>query len=239
MLKPDKIIRSKRKTLSLQITEYGELIVRVPRFISDRDILQFINKHKKWIEEKSKEIQIKRSKLKTYSFTEDEELLLLGNKLKLKFVQSDYPKKLNLTTVSVVNDSILVNTQDRAKIPRLLEKFYRTQSKQVIEQRVNYYLKKLNDICGLSLKYQRIKLTNGRKNIGSCSPTGNLNFSWRIVLAPIEVIDYIVVHELVHLKYKHHKKSFWLLVNRLKPDYRSNIVWIKENWFYLRDFLRK
>lgn len=85
---------------------------------------------------------------------------------------------------------------------------------------------------------KKIKLSSGRRILGSCSASGNMNFSWRIIQAPVEIIDYLVVHEIVHLKERHHKRSFWLKVYKLKPDYRQSIVWLNENWFYLRDFLR-
>lgn len=237
MLIPEKIIRSKRKTLSLQINENGQLIVRVPRFIPDIEIYKFINKHKKWIEEKSQEILIKKDKLKLYNFYDGEEFLFLGERFTLKIINSTlFNKKSGLCYFD--NKNLIVRTNNKSKTIKLIEDFYKEQARSIIEQRVNFYLKLLNDHYGTNYSYRKIKLTNGRKNIGSCSPKGDLNFSWRIIQAPVDIIDYVIVHELVHLKYRHHKKTFWLSVSKFKPNYKRNIEWIKENWFYLREFLR-
>jgi len=238
MIEPKKIIRTKRKTLSLQINENGELIVRVPKFVSDTVIKQFVAKHRTWIDKKVREVLFKKSQLKTYTFSDGEEFLFLGKKLKLTFthISSSIVKKTSSVVVS--GDRLLIDYSKKAKAPELLEKFYKGEAKKIFEERVNYYLRKFNEIFDANYSLKKIKLSSGRRILGSCSASGNMNFSWRIIQAPVEIIDYLVVHEIVHLKERHHKRSFWLKVYKLKPDYRQSIVWLNENWFYLRDFLR-
>jgi len=66
-----------------------------------------------------------------------------------------------------------------------------------------------------------LRITNARKRWGSCSVKGNLNFTWRLIMAPLQVIDYVVVHELVHIKEKNHSKNFWNHVSSYLPDYKQ------------------
>lgn len=238
MIKPKKIIKSQRKTLSLQINEDGELIVRVPKFVSDNVINEFIEKNSAWIIKKIKEIQSKKSQVKVHSFEDGEEYLFLGKKLKLKIIDEFFPLSKKLPSITINEDFITVREKDPGKIASLIQKFYKSEARKILQERVNLYLNQLNQIYNFNLNYRKIQLTNGRKSLGSCSPKGDLNFSWRIIQAPLEVIDYIVIHELIHLKIKNHKRFFWLRVGRLQPDYRKSIEWLKENWFYLRDFLR-
>ena len=74
------------------------------------------------------------------------------------------------------------------------------------------------------LKYNKINITNAQKRWGSCSSKGNLNFSWRLVMAPLPVLDYVVIHELVHLEERNHGKSFWDKVKMLMPDHKNKEI---------------
>lgn len=81
----------------------------------------------------------------------------------------------------------------------------------------------------MSLIPNRIYLMNQRTRWGSCSSKRNLSFNWRLVLAPPEILDYIVVHELAHLKEMNHSQRFWLLVRSFCPDFERHKCWLKEN----------
>lgn len=238
MIEPKKIIRTKRKTLSLQINENGELIVRVPKFVSDSIIQKFIVKNKDWIDRKVNEVINKKSQLKIYTFSDGEEFLFLGKKLKLKFIQLDYLKRKQETSVIISDEYLLIDEKKKGNALKVLEKFYKEEAKKIFVERVNFFLTRLNETFNSNFSPRKIRISNGRRILGSCSSDGNLSFSWRIIQAPLEVIDYVIIHELVHFMERHHKKSFWLKVNRLKPDYKKQIYWLNENWFYYRNFLR-
>lgn len=237
MIGPKKIIRSKRKTLSLQITENGELIVRVPKFVSDFVVQQFIEKHKNWINDKVQEILLNRAQIKIHTFSEGEEFLFAGKKYSLKFFESNSIRR-NGSIVKLYEDNLLVYTKNKNLIPKLIENFYKDEAKKIFNERANYYLNKFNQIYASNFSYKKIKLSSGRNTLGSCSPRGDLNFSWRLIQAPMEIIDYVVVHEIVHLKEKSHNRAFWSKVKTLKPDYLKDIKWLRKNWFFLRDFLK-
>ena len=79
-----------------------------------------------------------------------------------------------------------------------------------------------------------MKITNALKTWGSCSHQGNLNFTWRLIMAPLNVIDYVVVHELIHLDEKNHSRIFWDKVEILIPEYKGYKEWLKKNGHLLK-----
>ncbi len=79
------------------------------------------------------------------------------------------------------------------------------------------------------LIHRSIKITSAKKRFGSCSPNGSLNFSWRLMMAPLNIIDYVVVHELVHIEERNHSKNFWNKVRIILPDYKQSEKWLKDN----------
>lgn len=109
------------------------------------------------------------------------------------------------------------------KAPIVFERWYREQAHKVISERVQWYAAK----HGYSWK--QIKITSARRRWGSCSAGGRLSFAWRLVMAPMPVIDYVLVHELVHLQVKNHSKKFWGRVGVIMPDYKQKIEWLEKN----------
>lgn len=94
---------------------------------------------------------------------------------------------------------------------------------QHIPKRVSYYAKQIG------VTYGKITIRNQKTRWGSCSSKGNLNFNCLLMLAPAEVLDYVVVHELCHRKEMNHSKAFWMEVQRILPDYKEVIQWLKED----------
>jgi hypothetical protein len=107
-------------------------------------------------------------------------------------------------------------------------RWYKEKAYEKISERVEWYAQKRG------FKYNRIIITNAQKRWGSCSYKRNLNFTWRLIMAPLPVIDYVVVHELVHLEERNHTKSFWNKVKMLMPAYKKHKDWLKENGYLLR-----
>jgi predicted metal-dependent hydrolase len=83
------------------------------------------------------------------------------------------------------------------------------------------------------LRYEKIRITSAQTRWGSCSPKGTLSFTWRLVMAPLEVIDYVVIHELAHLRVKNHSKTFWAEVESMLPDYTRHVAWLRKNGKFL------
>ncbi len=85
----------------------------------------------------------------------------------------------------------------------------------------------------MGIDYSNLRITNAQRRWGSCSPSGNICFSLRLVMAPLPVIDYVVVHELVHIREKNHSPRFWNAVKAIIPDYKDHKAWLRKNQYRL------
>ncbi len=112
---------------------------------------------------------------------------------------------------------------DQNKIKKALKLWYVNQFKSLIEQRIRKYA----DIIGVFPK--RIAVREQKTRWGSCSAKGNINLNWKLIMAPVDVLDYVLVHELCHLKELNHSKKYWQLVESIVPQYKVYRKWLKEN----------
>lgn len=221
-IKPDRIIRTKRKTIALQITEEGKLIVKAPIDVDDKTIERIILKRKAWIERNIERIKRRDPKPSKREFVNGEGFLYLGRYYRLQIVENqEMPLKLE-DRFFYLSKSALANAKE------VFIKWYKEKAYEKISERVEFYAR----IAGF--KYNKVNITDAEKRWGSCSQKGNLNFSWRLIMAPLRVIDYVVVHELCHLEIKNHSKAFWIKVKTLMPDYKDCDIWLKEFGYLLR-----
>ena len=101
------------------------------------------------------------------------------------------------------------------------------RAKRIFPERTAYFALRMG------VDYGRITIREQKTRWGSCSSKGNLNFNWKLILAPPEVLDYVVVHELCHLKEMNHSKAFWDEVGKVMPEYETYKLWLKENGWKL------
>ena len=220
-IKIEKIIRTKRKTIALHITDDATLIVRAPFDVGNETIMGVVLKHKRWIEQKKRDIEARDPKFSPKEFVNGEGFLYLGRYYRLKIVDDqEVPLKFK-------NEfSLSRNALPQAK--EVFIKWYIKKAYEKISERVRWYAQKSG------FKYNKVNITNAQKRLGSSSPDGNLNFPWRLIMAPLHVIDYVVIHELVHLEEKNHTRAFWNKVKILMPDYEKYKDWLKKNSYLLR-----
>ncbi|OGR45522.1 MAG: hypothetical protein A2X35_04005 [Elusimicrobia bacterium GWA2_61_42] len=117
----------------------------------------------------------------------------------------------------------------RRAAPSAAETAARKAARGIIGGRVKYWA------AAMGLDYKRIAIKDQRTLWGSCSGRKNLNFNWRLAAAPPEVLDYVVIHELCHLREMNHSKNFWALVEARCPDYAARRRWLRDNCAALRD----
>ena len=123
-----------------------------------------------------------------------------------------------------------VEEQRRRQVPRLgLERLAVSESEARIGARELVSALAEEEAEPLGVAYRRIRIGGQRTRWGSCSPGGTLSFNWRLVLAPIEVLDYVVVHEICHLRFLNHSQGFWTLVERRRPHWREQRDWLREH----------
>lgn len=211
----NQIVRSKRKTLALIVKPDGALIVRAPLRAPERSIREFIQKNAKWIEKKQAEaLAFHPPAPKQY--VPDEKFLYLGNTYSLEIVPGQR-KPLLLES----NFKLAQSVHGNAKT--VFERWYRTRAKQILTERVQLYASQYG------FHYKKIGITSARTRWGSCSANGSLNFSWRLIQVPLEVVDYVVVHELVHTVFHNHSGRFWKKVEKIMPDYKERRKWLRKD----------
>lgn len=166
------IIRSNRKTMTIQIKTDGSVLVRVPQRVSLVKVRKFVEDHREWIEKN---------------------LVKVSKNKKEQYVISDKEREKGISLAKVI-----------------------------IPDRVAYFAGIMN------VTYNRITIREQKTRWGSCSSTGGLNFNWKLVLMPEEILDYVVVHELAHRKEMNHSEAFWSEVEKILPDYKVRRRWLKE-----------
>lgn len=203
--------RSKRKTIGLTITSQSELIVRAPRLVPKFYIDQLVKRKWDWIEKHLQKIKSRQSP--QLNFVEGETIWHFGQSYQLTFEQVKKPLIIN-------NSLILPNTTDPKS--NLLA-FYKNTLREYLETNVATYANQMN------LSYKGLKITSAKKRLGSCNTRQNLCFSYRCAAMPTWVIDYIIVHELAHLREMNHSSRFWQVVANYYPEYKTAKKWIREN----------
>lgn len=220
-IKIDKIIRTRRKTIALQITDDATLIVRAPFFVDDKTIERVVESRKEWIERKRKEILSRDPKFLPKEFVNGEGFLYLGKYYRLKIVK-------NAEEPFRFDNGFYLSKEHLHHARDLFVQWYKQRAYEKISERVQWYAQKRG------FKYNKVNITDAQKRWGSCSSKRNLNFSWRLIMAPLAVVDYVVVHELVHLEEKNHTKAFWAKVKMLMPEYEKHRDWLRRYAYLLR-----
>lgn len=111
----------------------------------------------------------------------------------------------------------------QSSLQQVLENFYRNRAREFLSNRVDYYAEEMG------VEYKQLELRNQRTLWGSCSTTGTLSFNWRLLMAPPEIVDYVVVHELAHLIEAEHNSEFWQIVGAYDDDYEQHADWLEAN----------
>ena len=217
----EKIIRSYRKSIAIQITDRGTIIIKAPKQASNEIISKVILKNRSWIEEKIKKVQSRDPKFKEKEFVNGEGFLYLGKHYRLQITKNQEEPLMLKNKYFYLSESHLHKARE------VFIDWYKKRAFEKISERVEYYAK----IKGYT--YNKINITNAKRRWGSCSSLGNLNFTWRLIMAPLSVIDYVVIHELVHLEEKNHSKKFWSKVKVLMPNYEEKDRWLRENGYML------
>ncbi len=215
------IIRSKRKTLALEISQDAKLIVRAPAKTPLSYIERLILQKRLWILKKQRAAHNRAKLYSPKEFVDNEDFLYLGNTYKLSVTEGC---RLPFTFDKGFKISRLYTASAR----ELFTNWYKERARDRIQERLKLYSQ------ATGLKYNKFCISGAKKRWGSCSVKGNLRFTWRLIMAPLKVIDYVVVHELAHVAIKNHSKNFWAKVRTIMPDYKPARDWLKHNGCLLR-----
>jgi predicted metal-dependent hydrolase len=207
---------SNRKTLSIIVERDRRVVVRAPMNTSKELIEKEVNKRKFLIFKKIHHPQKYQTPRPRKEFVSGESLMFLGKNYKMEVVQEEIEgiQFDNKFYISKVN-------QDNAE--QLFRKWYVNQAEEKITPKVKIHAK------NIGVSYKAIKILDLKYRWGSCTPKDNINFNWRLIKAPIYVLDYIIVHELAHLLEPNHTPEFWNIVSVQLPHYNKAKDWLKNN----------
>lgn len=216
-MKIDKLIRTKRKTISLEIDEDARLIIRAPKSISKNYIDKVVEKKRDWILRKQKLVKEQKAvRLNNSEFANGKTYLFLGKEYKLRITDQ---KK----SIFICGDTLYFPEKFEYEGEQKIISWYKKEAREILSERLENHAK------SLGLSYNKMGITSANKRWGSCSSKGNINFSYKLIMAPVDVIDYVIVHELMHLKVLDHSKEFWDAVSSVMPDYKKRLKWLKDN----------
>lgn len=214
-IKISKIIRSKRKTIALVLTHDAMLVIRAPLKTPVDYLENLVSKKRDWIRTKLQEIQSK-PKPRAKEFVNGESFFCLGKSYKLKILDS-------IGVDIELKDNLLLSLEKVPYARDVVIKWYKSVAEKKIKERCEWY----SSLTGY--KPLSIKITGAQKRWGSSGSKGTVNFSWRLIMAPLEIIDYVIVHELVHLEQRDHSRLFWDKVKSIMPDFKIRQKWLKDN----------
>lgn len=212
--------RKRRKTIALQIRNETDVIVFAPYFTPVKEINRFIEEKQNWLNKTIRKQKEAADKNKAKAYETGETFLYLGKPYPLEVFFEPFERE----GIVFQNDRFRLN----ARAGKELRKHYF----------VSWYKKKAGDFIGprvdffsgmLKLPYKKLKITSAQSRWGSCSGDNHLAFSFRLVMAPPEIIDYVIVHELIHIREKNHSAGFWRHVEMTMPEYKKHRGWLKDN----------
>ncbi len=211
----NEIIRSRRKSLALIIRPDASLVVRAPLKASEKSIGEFIEKNRDWI--RKKQAQARAFVTPTpKQYNRGEKFLYLGHQYPLEFILGH-----KQTLLFDGHFKLAERAQSRARLE--FERWYRARAREILFERVQYFAAEYR------FNFQGMKINSARTRWGSCSAKGSLNFSWRLIMAPLDSVEYVVVHELVHTLIHNHSKQFWSKVESILPDYKARRMWLQKH----------
>jgi predicted metal-dependent hydrolase len=210
-----------RSSIGMEIDSYGNIEVQVPKGTTDDRVIQVMEEKWELLQQTLSEMKdrLQGPQKKVYEY--GERFLYLGKNYPIEIFQDP-----NIAQEQVVLTEeklhIYVKESDTEKIKQVLKRYYYQQCKRLVEKSISSYQ------SNFKTKPRAVRISDSKTTWGTCDSSKQLTFNWRLAMAPMEVIDYVVVHEMCHLVHLNHDRSFWRLVGKIMPEYKE-----KENWLHV------
>jgi len=211
------IVSKKLKHTYLTFDDMGNLVIKSPK-VSQAYIEKLLINKALWIQKSREKIAKKKSTQLTFS--KADRLYYKGDSYPLHY-ETYKSKRVKL----LFEDDLFTlyySTYDEESFKKQINKFYKKES----ENHILPIVMKWSKIMGLN--YSKVSFRKTKRQWGSCSSKNALSFNTMMLKLPQDVMEYIVIHELAHIKYKHHQKTFWSLVAKYMPDYKEKVATLKE-----------
>jgi predicted metal-dependent hydrolase len=215
---------SRRRTLALQVSQHG-VTVLAPLYLEKLQIDQFIFRKADWVQQ---HLTSQQQRPQHGYSVHGEHLMLADQQLQLRVV-TDAVSGVTLEGQTLwVQVSRRVKAENRAKhLLMLIESWYQQEAQQYFSARLEHWADKMG------LSYRQLQIKGWQTRWGSCHSDGTISLNWRLLLAPAWVSDYVVVHELAHLRQMDHSAAFWQLVEQFYPAWRDAKAYLKHHHFHL------
>ncbi len=216
---------ARRKTVSICVYPDNRVVITAPKGLSQKNISQIVEKRSDWIRGKIQSNLLKAQNAPAQKqYQSGEKLLYLGREYTLR-IERGCPR-----SVALENGSICVRLEfdengnyKPSAVQNQLYKWYITRALQEVKRRIGLHGEKIG------VKPQKVTLKSMRSRWGSCSSNGRISLAWNIIMAPEEIIDYLIVHELCHIIHHNHSAEYWNLVASIIPEYRQRRTWLLKN----------
>jgi len=212
--------RKRKRTISLQIGPNSEVTIHAPHYTPITEINRFIREKQNWIDKAIKRQAALQVSSREKSYRSGEIFFYLGQPYPLEA----YFEPLENEGVMFWDNRFFLNSPENEDLKKhYFVSWYKKKARSYLSGRVDYYSGMLKLTAG------SVRITSAETRWGSCSEVNRLSFSFRLIMAPPAVVDYVVVHELMHIREKNHSSKFWALVIEVVPDYRKHRRWLRDH----------
>ena len=219
--------KPRRRTMTIQMGPEEPIKILTAMRVSDQDVLKFLNMKSKWIHKNIQEFE-KRPKIVKRQALRGEEWMYLGKPVVVSDAITLLKKPFvvfseGLVTVYWPENLWATRDQSRHLAFAWIQAAQKKEAERIFKERIQFYGEQMH------VMPKRVRLMRAETRWGSCSSKQNLNLNWKLLGAPMEVLDSIVVHELAHLKHMNHSKVFWNFVEQFAPQHSEADQWLKDN----------
>ncbi len=219
------VVRSRRRTVRIKVAAADRLEVAAPLGLADAEVARLLESRKAWIARQSAKLAAVAASPLNAAVEPGAEVLYLGQPRRLTVLQGSTARP----AVTLAEERLFVHLPAGpaagrpAVLTATLRRWYAEQARSVLTERTTYWA----DVLGV--RPQRVFIREQKSRWGSCSSRGNLSYNWRAVMAPPAVVDYLVIHELCHLKAPNHSAVFWGLVGEADPLFKEHRKWLRNH----------
>ena len=219
--------RKRKRTLSIILTRTGEVVVRSPYSVPAKEIDAFVEARRAWLNRKKAELKARSEKSLPVPFNSGENVFYLGVSYPFFIVENGAGKK---DALRWTGDAFHLLCRNTSAGKDLFKRWYAEQAKHYFPGRVAFHS------AAMGVVPSSVRVSSARSRFGSCTAGKKVSLSWRLMMAPPEVIDSVIIHELAHLKEMNHSARFWAFVRQFCSDYDRHKAWFKTNGRYLVEF---
>lgn len=211
--------RRRRRTVALLVRPEGEVRVMAPMGLSLKKIESFVRNRADWIQRKLEKLRKEKAKHRACTYTEGSTVYYRGKAYRLTIRQPDEQQ----TGCLIEDDRLVVMLTKTVFSPEALREeirlelllWYKKEARREFPKTARIWAKRLG------VSFGRISVTSPLRRWGSCNAKGELRLNWRLIRLPPELMDYVIVHELCHVRHKNHAKAFWNFLGTVMPDYKA------------------